>query len=65
MRDATSLKLLVESTVRSDVNDTVLAASVRAIGAVAERGFRPVTSEFYRYLNHTLPVGQLSFFATL
>lgn len=65
MRDATSLKLLVESTLRSDVNDTVLAASVRAIGAVAERGSRPVTSEFYRYLNHTLSVGQLRFFATL
>ena len=65
MRDATSLKLLVKATLSNGVGDMVLAVSVRALGTLAERGTLPVTSEFYRHLNHTLSVGHLSFFASL
>lgn len=65
MRDESSLNFLVAATQKRGLNDSVLAASLRAIGLVSERGRRPITVDYYRHLNHTLRVGRLTEFATL
>ncbi len=65
IQDARTLELLLRQATAKKQKSLVLAANVRAIGMVAEKGNRPILTSWFRHLNYRLRVPVLNQIALL